>query len=331
MSAPSSSSPSSSSLSGRPSPDPRPAVQPGQLIAGCRLEAVIGLGAWSTVFRARDASTGEVVVVKVLSARAPAAAAERFRREVHFAARLAHPGFCPIRALVQDETPDGPVVALVMDLVDGRTLGDVMNEGPMPVERAVALVRALSEVVAVAHARGVVHGDLKPGNVMVRRSSSSSVAGQGGDGGDALVVLDFGAATADDIAPPAVRVGSLHYLAPELFSDQRPSPPTDVWALGVILYGCLTGRFPFEGDDERGIALAARAGRPPPPSSVRPGVPPLVDDLVACALTPSRRARPQDAGAYADVLGRALVHLQAAGSGRKQSPWQRLWRLLRAL
>jgi serine/threonine-protein kinase len=292
-----------------PRPETRAAVQPGRVLAGCRLEAVVGQGAFSTVFAARDVGTDAPLVVKVLAAEAPPPVVERFRREVVFARRLSHPGFGRIHALVEEATDDGPVLALTMERIDGRTLGDVMNEGPMAPARAVAVGRALAAVVAVAHAAGVVHGDLKPGNVLLRRTPRVVGPDHPDRSVPDVVVIDFGAATAVDVPACAERFGSVHYLAPELFTDERPTPAVDVWSIGVILYGCLTGRFPFDGPDERAIAEAARAGRPPPPSSLRLGVPRVVDDVVQRALTPSRRVRPADAAALADLLTQAASTL----------------------
>jgi serine/threonine-protein kinase len=281
-----------------PVPDGRAGVAPGQHLGRYRLDAVVGHGASSTVFLAHDTALDLPVVVKVLAHQASAAAVERFRREILFSRRVAHPGFIRIFELHEEDTAEGPLRYLTMEYVGGRTLGDVMNEGPLPPLRALTLARALCEVAAAAHDQGVVHADLKPGNVMVRDARAGEAPG--------VVVLDFGAATAADIAAPGVRVGSVRYMAPELFSDKQPSPQTDTWAIGVILYGCLTGRYPFDGDNERSVAEAARAGRPLPPSALRPGLAGVVDDVVLRALATDRRQRYADCRAFAAGLESAL-------------------------
>src|SRR5690606_15760654 len=134
-----------------------------------RLEHVVGQGAFSTVYRAFDTALSLPVVIKVLHADASEAAVTRFRNEIFFSRRVHHPGFCRIFELHEEDGADGPLRYLTMEHVEGRTLGDVMNEGPMSSTRALSIARALCDVVAAAHDQGVVHGDLKPGNIMVRR------------------------------------------------------------------------------------------------------------------------------------------------------------------
>jgi serine/threonine-protein kinase len=300
-------------------------LAPKALLGRYRLDAVVGQGAFSTVWSAHDTALDLPVVIKVLADDASPSAIERFRREILFSRRLEHPGFNRIFELHEDVTSDGVLRWLTMSPVRGRTLGDVMNEGLLPPRRALALARALGDVMAAAHEQGIVHGDLKPSNVMVRPRSDSSPprrldAGDhdGADFADEVVVLDFGAATAVDIEDPSVRVGSLRYMAPELFTERRPSPQSDVWAIGVILYGALTGAFPHDGDTERAIAESARAGRPRPPSALRKGLPAVVDDVVLRALAPSRRDRWASGRALADALDDALARLTPP------SPWRRL-------
>jgi serine/threonine-protein kinase len=307
---------------------PRPVLLPGARLGRYRLDGVVGQGAFSTVWSAHDTALDLPVVIKVLSDDASPSAIERFRREILFSRRLEHPGFNRIFELHEDVTVDGVLRWLTMSPVQGRTLGDVMNEGLMSPRRALALARSLGDVMATAHAQGIVHGDLKPSNVMVRPRSASSPPRRvdndddeaaNGDFDDEVVVLDFGAATAADIEDPSVRVGSLRYMAPELFTERRPSPQTDVWAIGVILYGALTGALPYDGNDERAIAEAARAGAARPPSSLRKGLPAVVDAVVSRALSPSRRDRWADGRALADALDLTLAEMVPP-----PSPWRRL-------
>jgi serine/threonine-protein kinase len=306
---------------------PRVIYPEGHVLDRYRLDAVVGHGAWSTVYRATDMALSLPVVVKVLSPEASADAVERFRNEILFSRRVHHPGFCRIYELHEDETFDGPLRYLTMELVQGRTLGDLMNEGPMDVRRALSIARSLCDVAAAAHSQGVIHGDLKPGNVMVRavgeRRFSERRAERRQEPRDELVVLDFGAAFAKDVGGSAVRVGSVRYMAPELFEQEPPSPQSDVWAIGVILYGCLTGGYPFDGAREQDVAEATRRP-PPPPSQARGTLPPDVDGVVLRALERQRSERFADCRAFASALDDVLEQLRPRGSLLR-----RLWTALR--
>ena len=276
----------------------------GHRLGRYRLDSVVGHGASSTAYRATDTALDLPVVVKVLAADASAHNVARFRNEILFSRRVNHPGFCRIYELHEEDTVDGPLRYLTMELVAGRTLGDVMNEGQLSPLRALQIARALCDVMHAAHRQGVVHGDLKPGNIMVRDVVDSSGAAK-----DELVVLDFGAAVADGVEDSGVRVGSVRYMAPELFERQRPSPQSDIWAIGVITYGCLTGRFPFDGATERAIAEATRQ-RPTPPSAAISAVgtpwPGAVDDVVVRALLRDRTERWSDCRVFGRALDNAM-------------------------
>ena len=299
----------------------------GHLLGRYRLHAVVGHGAWSTAYRATDTALSLPVVVKVLSPEASADTVERFRNEILFSRRVHHPGFCRIYELHEDETFDGPLRYLTMELVQGRTLGDLMNEGPMDIRRAVSIARSLCDVAAAAHAQGVIHGDLKHGNIMVRagaerRADRRSERRQ--EARDELVVLDFGAAFAKDVSGSAVRVGSVRYMAPELFEQEPPSPQSDVWAIGVILYGCLTGGYPFDGGSEKDVAEATR--RPPIATSQhRRELSADVDTVVMRALERHKAERFVDCRAFATALDDVLELLHPRGS-----LFRRLWTAITA-
>lgn len=320
-----------------PAPSQRPTFAVGHRLGRYQIDAVVGVGASSTVYRATDTALQLPVVLKVLATDASPSTVSRFRNEILFSRRVSHPGFCRIYELHEDVftaasagaeagTFDGPLRFLTMELVDGRTLGDVMNEGLMPPLRALQVARTLCDVIAAAHDEGVVHGDLKPGNIMVRTPKATR-RGAVHNSRDDLVVLDFGAASAKDVEDNGVRVGSLRYMAPELFEREKPSPQSDVWAIGVILYGCLTGRYPFDGASELAVAEATRKA-PSPPSAMLSSVgtpwPDTVDDVVLRALSRDRRERFVDCRAFAASLDDVLAELLP-----RPTWWQRLkglWR-----
>lgn len=302
------STPQTAALTTPPNGQLRPTLAEGARLDRYRLEHVVGQGAFSTVYRAFDTALSLPVVIKVLHADASEAAVTRFRNEIFFSRRVHHPGFCRIFELHEEAGPDGPLRYLTMEHVEGRTLGDVMNEGPMSSTRALSIARALCDVVAAAHDQGVVHGDLKPGNVMVRREIPRS-SDRRSEPRDELVVLDFGAASAKDVRDTGVRVGSVRYMAPELFEGERPSPQSDLWAIGVIAYGCLTGHYPFNGTTERVVAEATR--QPPPlPSSEEPDLSAVVDEVVGRALQRDRKERYADCRVFALALEEALITLR---------------------
>lgn len=321
----SASNPTTTASSQTTEPRARADIAPGQRLGRYRLDAVIGHGAFSTVWKAHDTSLDLPVVVKVLADDASEAAVERFRREIVFSRRVSHPGFSRIFELHEEETFDGPLRYLTLELVEGRTLGDLMNEGPMAPQRALTIARDLCEIVSAAHDQGVVHGDLKPSNIMLRAAGKRNVTDRWTEPKDNLVILDFGAATAKDVRDTGVRVGSVRYMAPELFEmsqTQLPSPQTDVWAIGVVAYGCLVGRYPFDGATDRDVAEAARRNEPKKPSEQRKGIPAVVDDAVLRALRRDRAERYPDCRSFRRALDEALRDLKA-----KPGLWSRIRRL----
>ena len=318
------------------SPVVRKAVCPtqvGSMLDRFRLDEVLGHGVFSTVFKAFDTTLDLPVVVKVLGKNASVDAIERFRREIVFSRRLAHPGFSRIfefhevqaGEVPSEDAADGARLRyLTMEFIEGRTVGDLMNEGPMPERRALTIARDLCDIVAVAHEQGVVHGDLKPSNIMMRSGVRRKLTGRLQEPRDELVVLDFGAASAVDLAHAGVRVGSVRYMAPELFGAEGTSRQTDVWAVGVVLYGCLTGRLPFDGSGDRAVAEATRRSPPMAPSSASTRISPLVDEVVLHALKRSRSERYLDCREFRNELDALLLKLRAP------SLWHRLWRVVKS-
>ncbi|MGA5818593.1 protein kinase domain-containing protein [Kitasatospora sp. NPDC094028] len=250
------------------------------------LVEILGVGGMATVWRAVDRVLGRQVAVKVLNgglADDPRFA-ERFSREAQHAAMLVHPRI----VMVFDSGVDQGTPFIVMELVHGRSLAAVLHEQPvLPVERAVGIAAAVCEALAVAHAAGLVHRDIKPGNIMITD-----------DGG--VKVVDFGIARAgssSNLTQTASVLGTAAYLSPEQATAAALDGRTDLYAVGCVLTEMLTGETPFTAETPVAIAFKHVSEQPAPPSFRRPGLPPALDAAVLRLLAKNPADRPADAAA----------------------------------
>jgi hypothetical protein len=256
------------------------------------VEMLAGSGGVGQVFRARDRATGGFVALKVL--RPPSAGdTERFGREVKVLAKLQHPAI--VRYVAHGKTPDGEPY-LAMEWLEGEDLAARLAREPLSVAESVELVRRAADALACAHARGIVHRDIKPSNLFLR-----------GKRLDDLKLLDFGLAWLVDASRELTRtglvVGTLGYMAPEqALGDRAIDPRTDVFALGCVLYRCITGRSAFDSDRIGAVLMKILHEDPPRASEVAPGVPAALDELLSRMLAKEARARPADGAAVAEEL-----------------------------
>ncbi len=284
-------------------------MMPGeQLSDRLELEQAIGSGGMGEVFRARDRISGEVVAVKVLSDER-SLRTERFEREIQLLAELSHPGI--VRYISHGVTSSGELF-LVMEWLDGEDLQARFLRGPLPVGEAVTLATRVAEALGAAHARGIVHRDLKPSNLFL-------------PGGriDQVKVLDFGIAQREGSTPltkTGTLIGTPGYAAPEQARmGGRIDARADVFALGCVLFQCLTGVPPFEGNTTAAILAKILFGASPRVSELWPEVPEVLDTLVAQMLAKDPSLRPSDGANLAAalaVLG-PLVHSVAAAPGER--------------
>ena len=276
---------------------PRSTANAPDLVGGrYALRGEIGRGGMATVHRARDEVLQREVAVKLLHAHLAGddTFLDRFRREARAAAAVHHPNVVTVHDW--GETPDGAY--LVLQLVEGCSLREVLRRrGQLTPGEALAVLGPAGDGLGAAHVAGLVHRDVKPENVLL--------AAQGG-----VLITDFGlaraAASATSTFGADVLMGTPHYLSPEAVRNEPLSPPADVYALGVVLFECLTGRPPHEGDSPFATAVAHTSRRVPAPSEVEPSVAPSVDEVVLRATAPDPGERYPDGAAFAAALRAAV-------------------------
>jgi serine/threonine-protein kinase len=244
------------------------------LTARYALDHVLARGGAGEVWRARDLRLGRPVAVKMLhGAQTDPQFRTRFEAEARHTARLSHPHIATVYDYGEEEGVDGDerTPYLVLELVEGESLADLLaRRGRLGVDRTLSILRQLSSALAAAHEAGVVHRDVKPANVLVRR-----------DG--VVKITDFGIAASAAGAPltaPGQVVGTARYLSPEQARGGHGTPASDVYALGLVGYECLAGHPAFDGDDPVDVAMKQIADPPPP---LPPDVPPAVRGLVGRA------------------------------------------------
>jgi hypothetical protein len=274
-----------------------------------RLVRMIGSGGMGTVWEAEDQTLGRPVAVKVLSESLAAGehAVRRFEREAQAAARLSGPY---IAAVYDFGRSDGRPY-IVMELVPGETLADrLAREGPLPPLEASRIATRVAEALEEAHRAGIVHRDVKPGNVMLTPA------------GD-VKVMDFGiaaAAWAERVTTSGLVLGTPSYLAPEQAKSEKTTPASDVYALGAMLYEMVAGRPPFVAESPVALALAHIREDPRPLDQVADGVPPNLASASMAALAKDPAERPPSAAAFASMLREPTLPLQAIAAPEETTP-----------
>ena len=303
----------------------KPATLP--LIPGYRVEAKLGEGGMGAVYRAVDERLGRHVAVKVLASHLGGDAhfLERFQREARYLARVRHPNLVTI----YDVVSAGALPYLVMEYVQGGTLGDRLKAGkPFPWAEAEPLLDGILAAVEAIHAAGLVHRDLKPGNILLAAGNQPKV-------------MDFGLAkdpSAAALTQEGMLLGTPEYMSPEQALGDAAGPPSDVYAVGVIAYEMLSGTPPFRGvSSVETLRLQCKAE----PRPLTPGLAPTdAEAWLRRALAKDPKARFADAGAMRRALtspeaapagGTTVVDLPAPDPVRPMASPRRIWAAAGAL
>lgn len=279
-----------------------------RLLAGrYRVGRLVGRGGMAEVFEGVDTRLGRTVAIKILKAELAndRAFESKFRQEAQASARMAHPTIVRVYDAGEEVETDGngeqrKLPYIIMEFVRGKLLRDVMHEEPVSLERSIKFVSGILTALDVSHRAGVVHRDIKPGNVMVVDS-------------DNVKVMDFGIARAvSDNSATQVSTGGLigtaQYFSPEQARGEAIDGRTDLYSTGVILYELLAGKPPFSGDSAVSVAYQHVSEAVTPPSQVNPEVSASLDAVVMRAMAKDREDRFQSAEEFRE-------HLQAAVTG----------------
>ncbi|HEU4583851.1 MAG TPA: serine/threonine-protein kinase [Polyangiaceae bacterium] len=278
-------------------------AEPRRIADRFELGAVIGEGGMGVVYEAWDREGERSVALKLLrqATAADDAAQARFEREASALSLLSHPGI--VAHVAHGRSADGECY-LAMERLVGLTLAERLAQGPLSSDDATRVGQGVAAALAAAHAHGLVHRDLKPANIFLEQSASLSIK-----------LLDFGlarAAHALAVTHSGALVGTPGYLAPEqVRGGAAPDARGDLFALGAVLFECLTGRAPFAAADTEGVLLESLLGQPPAVRELAPGVPPALEALIARLLAKEASRRPGTAAEVERELGALLAASRA--------------------
>ncbi|MEU3617094.1 serine/threonine-protein kinase [Streptomyces sp. NPDC006872] len=287
----------------------RPSELVGRQVAGYRIEREIGRGGMAVVYRARDLRLDRTVALKLL---APELARndtfrKRFTHESRVAAAIDHPHIVPV--FEADET-DG-VLFIAMRYVEGSDLRHLLDrEGPLPLPTAVRIAAQVASALDAAHDHGLVHRDVKPGNILVSRGTDS-------DHPEHVYLTDFGltkkSLSLTGFTTVGQFVGTLDYVAPEQISGRPVDGRCDVYGLACVVYECLAARPPYLRDDDMALLWAHQNADPTPLTEVRPDLPREVDGVFARALAKNPESRHPTCAAF-------VAELRSTETGGHRTP-----------
>lgn len=292
-------------------------IQPGREIENYRIDGVIGEGGMGTIYRATDVNLMRPVAVKVMHAELAEDPTfqSRFLQEARAAARLDHPSIVRVYHFGHE----GGLLYIVMELVDGLSLGAYLRRlaglnQVVRLEETLSLVAQVADALGYAHRQGVIHRDVKPDNILIKRLDR---ADRPGDPPLRAMVTDFGLARlleADTDTQAGLLMGTLPYMSPEQVLDRPVDGRSDIYSLGVVLYQLATGKLPLDIRSPEAAMQAHQYETVPPPRALAPGVPVAVEAIILRALHRRPEQRYQSAEDLAADLRRA-----AAGLGDEEA------------
>ena len=269
----------------------------GQTISHYRVLSKLGQGGMGVVYKAEDLTLQRTVALKFLPRELTASETDRSRlvQEARAAAGLLHPNICPVYEIGESEG----MTFIAMGYLEGRSLRERLEEGPLAMDEALRVTKEIGEGLSAAHAKGIVHRDVKPGNVMVTPEGRA-------------VLMDFGLAKmtgSTKFTRTGATVGTVSYMSPEQARGEHVDQRTDIWSLGTVLYEMTTGRLPFTGAYEHAVVYRILNEEPEPITSLRADVPIELERIVMKALQKDRNHRYERVEDMVTDLGLLTKHL----------------------
>ncbi len=275
-------------------------LQIGSTVGDYQILGILGTGGMGSVYQVKNLISDRIEALKVLlpDLSTDPSLAERFQREIKVLASLDHPNIAQFRSAFRNENR----ILMVMEFVDGATLEQKLQGGPLPVPLALDVMGQVLSALEYAHGRGIIHRDIKPANMVLNKAG-------------VVKLMDFGiakAATDHGLTVTGTTVGSLYYMSPEQIQGTTAlDARSDLYSVGVTLYQLVTGKRPFDGDSQYAIMAAHLEKAPVPPVALDPRLPQALNDLIMMSVAKDPNARFQTAGAFRGALGAVAATLHA--------------------
>jgi hypothetical protein len=266
----------------------------GERVGDYEIVQILGAGGMGQVYKVRNVLSDRIEAMKILlpNLEGDPGLADRFLNEIKVQATLDHPNIAKLHTAMRT----GNQLVMVMEFVDGRSLSEVLQSGPLAPGTAAAYAAEVLDALGYAHAHGVIHRDIKPANIMLARNGQ-------------IKLMDFGIARVQanrHLTQTGSTVGSLFYMSPEQIKGNDPDGRSDLYSLGITMYEMVTGRRPFLGDSDFQIMSAHLQQAPMAPIEVIPGIPTAMSDIILMAIEKDPAARFQSAEAFRAALASAF-------------------------